>query len=57
MYERTITDLEEERNMAMEYERYMANRIRVMAERDSITEELFPGHDESNDIIGQTDNV
>ena len=42
VYTRTISDLEEERKMVMEYERYMASRIRVMAERESITEELLP---------------
>ena len=35
----------------------MANRIRVMAERDSITEELFTGPNEANDSIGQNNNV
>ena len=56
IYARTIADLEEERNMAMEYERYMAGRIRVMAERESITEELFPVPNESTDSIGQNNN-
>ena len=43
--------------MVMDYERFMFTRIRRMAERDSITEELFPGADGGNDNIGETDNV
>ena len=57
IYTRTIEDLEEERRMAVDHKRYMSNRIGRMAERDTITEELFPGENSTNENIGETDNV
>ena len=57
VYTRTITDLEEERTTAMNYERYISTRIRRMIERDSITEELFTEDNGESDSLGQTENV
>ena len=35
----------------------MSNRIRRMTERDTITEELFPGDNGGNESICETDNI
>ena len=51
IYTRTIEDLEEERRTAIDYERYMSNRIRQMAERETIAEELFPGENCTDENI------
>ena len=54
---RTIADLEEERTTSIQYERYMPGRIRMMAERDSVTEELFIDDNVNSDSLGETEHV
>ena len=43
--------------MSVKYECYMSRRIRMMAERDSVTEELFTDENLNSDSVGEKENI
>lgn len=57
IYTRTISDMEEERITSMNFEHYISGRIRMMAEYDSVTEELFTDDNANSDSFTENENV
>ena len=43
--------------MSVQYDSYMSGRIRMMAERDSVREELFTDENTNSDSLGEIENV
>ena len=43
--------------MSVRYDRYISRSIRMMAERDSVTEEFFTDENLNSDSAGETENL